>query len=209
MNAQENGTSTRKFADGINASMVASKFFILLTLVVSLIAIGLHFARNKQTYFINAPDGITKEVFPLNEPNVTPSSLMNWVTLAITSAYTLDFYGYGETLEDLKQYFTLDGYQNFLNALEASGSLNRIIRDKLVLTAVATDPAIVLEEGLMNNVYTWRIQIPLLLNYQGASTTATQQTIAVSVLVTRVPTSEAPKGIGIAQIVDGDYNART
>lgn len=209
MNAQENGIGTKKFADAVSGVLAASKLFIIITLLVSIIAIAFHFARPKQSYFVDTPNnGTSREVFPLDEPNVTPSSLINWVTLAVTSAYTLDFYGYQDTLEELKQYFTLDGYQNFLNALDASGSLRKITRDKLVLTAVATDPAIVLQEGLMNNIYTWKIQIPLLLNYQGASTTSTQQNVAVSVLVTRVPTSEAPKGIGIAQIVDGDYNAR-
>lgn len=209
MNKHEEGISTSKFTATASTSLMASKLFVFAILIASIIAIGAHLSRDKQTYYVDSPDGATKEVFPLNEPNVTPSSLINWVTLAITSAYTLDFYGYQDTLDDLKQYFTLDGYQNFLNALDSSGSLKKIIKDKLVLTAVATNSAVVLQEGLMNNTYTWKIQVPLLLNYQGASTTPTQQNIAVSVLVTRVPTNEAPKGIGIAQIVDGDYNERS
>lgn len=209
MNIQEDGTSTRRFTDAVSGGLAASKFLVALTLIISFVALGIHFMRAKQTYFVDPPNGAPIEVFPLNEPNVTPSSLINWVTLAVTSSYTLDFYGYQDTLYELKQYFTLDGYQNFLNALDASGTLKKITRDKLVVTAVATDSAIVLQEGLMNNIYTWKIQIPLLVNYQGASTTVTQQNIAVSVLVIRVPTNEAPKGIGIAQIVDGDYNART
>lgn len=209
MNTQEDGTSTRKFTATVSLGLKASKFFVLVTLIISIVAIGIQFARPKKTYFVDLPNGESRQVFPLDEPNVTPSSLINWVTLAVTSAYTLDFYGYQDTLDELKEYFTLDGYQNFLNALEASGKLRKVTKDKLVVTAVATDPAIVLQEGLMNNIYTWKIQIPLLVNYQGASTTSTQQNIAVSVLVIRVPTNEAPKGIGIAQIVDGDYNART
>ena len=69
------------------------------------------------------------------------------------------------------------------------------------------DTAVILQEGMMNNVYSWKIQVPLLLTYQGASTTSTQKTIVVNVLVTRVPTNLAPKGIGISQVVDGDYHA--
>lgn len=188
--------------------MAASRFIVLAVLIASIVAIAVHFTRAKQTYFVDTISGASKEVFPLTEPNVTTTSLLNWLTLAVTSAYTLDFYGYEESLNELKQYFTIDGYQNFLNALNASGSLKKIIKDKLIVTAVPIDTAVVLQEGLMNNVYTWKIQIPLLVTYQGASTTSTKKTIAVSVLVIRVPTNKAPKGIGIAQIIDGDYNAR-
>jgi intracellular multiplication protein IcmL len=208
MNTHEEGTSTTKLNAAVSASLAASKFIVLAVLIASIAAIAVHFTRNKQTFFVESISGELKEVFPLTEPNVTPTSLINWITLAVTSAYTLDFYEYEESLADLKEYFTVDGYQNFLNALNASGSLKKIIKDKLIVTAVPIDTAIVLQEGIMNNVYTWKIQIPLLINYQGASTTSTKKTVAVSVLVIRVPTSQAPKGIGIAQIVDGDYNAK-
>lgn len=208
MNTHEEGTSTTNLNAAVSGSLAASKFIVLAVLIASIAAIAVHFTRNKQTFFVDSVSGESKEVFPLTEPNVTPTSLINWITLAVTSAYTLDFYEYEQSLAELKQYFTVDGYQNFLNSLNASGSLKKIIKDKLIVTAVPIDTAIVLQEGIMNNVYTWKIQIPLLINYQGASTTSTKKTVAVSVLVIRVPTSQAPKGIGIAQIVDGDYNAK-
>lgn len=207
MNTHEEGKSTTKLDAAVSASLAASKFIVLAVFVASIAAIAVHFMRDKQTYFVTSVSGDAKEVFPLTEPNVTPTSLINWVTLAVTSSYTLDFYGYEQSLNELKQYFTLDGYQNFITSLNESGSLKKIIKDKLVVTAVPINTAIVLQEGIMDNVYTWKIQIPLLVNYQGASTTSTKKTIAVSVLVIRVPTNQAPKGIGIAQIVDGTYNA--
>jgi intracellular multiplication protein IcmL len=208
MTIQEEGDSTGRFNAAVAGRLSACTFAVVCALVVTTIAIGVHFMRDAQTYYITTPDGASREVFPLDEPNVTASSLTKWITQAVTNAYTIDFYSYQDTIDSLKQYFTNDGYKNFINSIQASGSLDKIVKEKLVVTAVAMDNAVILQEGMMQGVYTWKIQLPLLLNYQGASTTGTKKTIAVSVLVVRVPTNQAPKGIGIAQIVDGPYNAK-
>lgn len=208
MSTQEEGNSTRTFSAAVSGRLAACKLFVIVATLVAFGAMSADLLRPQQTYFLDGPSGEI-EVFPLSEPNVTPSSLLKWVTQAVTSIYTLDFYNYNENLESAKQYFTIEGHENYLKALNASGSLNKIINDKLVESAVAIDTAVILQEGIMNNVYSWKIQLPLLLTYQGASTSSTQKTIVVNVLVTRVPTDLAPKGIGIAQIVDEEYYAPT
>lgn len=206
MDTQEDNTSSNKFTAAVSGLLTASRLFVLIAILTACAAMGADLLRPKQAFFVDSSSG-TKEVFPLTEPNVTPSSMIKWVTQAITSSYTLDFYHYQDTINNLKQYFTIEGYENFVTSLNASGSLKKIIKDKLVVNAVAMDTAVILQEGMMNNVYSWKIQVPLLLTYQGASTTSTQKTIVVNVLVTRVPTNLAPKGIGISQVVDGDYHA--
>lgn len=206
MNKPDARSSTSQLSAAVSGRMAASRLFVIAALIASLGALTVDLMRKKETFFVDTTAGDSIEVFPLTEPNVTPSSLTKWVTQGVTSAYTLDFYQYQDTIDGLKEYFTAGGYKTFLESLQDSGSLNKIIKDKLVVSAVATNAAIILQEGMMNGVYTWKIQVPLLLNYQGASTTSTQKNIAVSVLVTRVQTSEAPKGIGIAQIVDEEYH---
>lgn len=207
MSTQDEGTSTRNFSPAVSGRLAGSKLFALAAILTSLGAFGADLLRPKQTFFVDPPSGSAREVFPLNEPNVTPSSLVNWVTQAVTSAYTIDFYNYQSNIDNLKQYFTNDGYDNYLTALDKSGTLKKIINEKLIVSAVAINTAVILQEGMMNDVYSWKIQIPVLLNYQGASTTSTQKTIVVNVLINRVPTDLAPKGIGIAQIVDEEYYA--
>ena len=161
-----------------------------------------HKTRPDETYYIDDPAGNTTEVFPLSEPNVTPSSLIKWITQAATSIYTIDFYHYQDNIDSAKEYFTAAGYQDFMASLKASNSLNKIIKDKLIVSAVATGTAVILQEGPLRDV-------PLLITYQGASTSSTQKEIAVSLLVTRVPTDQAPKGIGIAQVVDSDLHGES
>lgn len=201
---QDKGRRTKKPRTGLQARMQLSRAFLYLTFIVIALVAFTHYLRPEQKYFVSPPNGGKVEVFPLDEPNVTPSSLVKWATQAATSAHTIDFYNYQANIDALRDYFTVDGYKQFVDALNSSGTLDTIIEDKLIQSAVATNGGVILSEGEIRGVYSWRIQVPLLLNYQGASTLSTQRNIAVEMLVERVPTDIASKGIGIAQLVTGE-----
>ncbi len=204
----DNADKSKHPSPAIQRALAASVFFSYVAVLLIFMVLIVHATRGKERYYLNPPAGNPVEVFPLSEPNVTPSSMVKWATLAATSAYTIDFYHYQVNIDDLKEFFTTNGYRDFQNSLTSSGSLDKIIKSKLIQSAVAIDSAVILQEGPLRGVYTWRIQVPLLVTYQGASTSSTKKTIAVSLLVTRVPTDEAPKGIGIAQIVDSDMHGQ-
>jgi len=206
---QETGATSKIPSPAVQSALLASNFFTYLVVLSIICIVIVHKTRPDETYYIDDPAGNTTEVFPLSEPNVTPSSLIKWITQAATSIYTIDFYHYQDNIDSAKEYFTAAGYQDFMTSLKASHSLNKIIKDKLIVSAVATGTAVILQEGPLRDVYTWRIQVPLLITYQGASTSSTQKEIAVSLLVTRVPTDQAPKGIGIAQVVDSDLHGES
>ena len=202
---QDKGTRTKAPRTSISASLQASRLFIYLIFIVIAVVAFTHFMRPEQRFFVDPPTGSKVEVFPLDEPNVTPSSLVNWATQAATNIHTVDFFNYQANIDALRDYFTYDGYQQFLSAIDSSGTLDKIVDDKLILSAVAINGAVIRWEGELRGVYSWRIQVPLLLTFQGASTRSTQKNIVVEMLVTRVPTDKAPKGIGIAQLVTDDY----
>lgn len=203
---QDKGMASTTTTPSIKGSLTASHFFTIVIALLAVVVIIVHFTRPEEKYFADPPSGSNFALFPLSSPNVTPSSLIKWATQAATNAYTIDFYHYKDNIEAVRDYFTIEGYAGYKRALDESDSLKKIIKEKLIVSAVATDTAVIMEEGTVNDIYTWKIQVPLLLNYQGASTTSTSKSIAVGLLVTRVPTDQAPKGIGIAQIVDGEMH---
>jgi intracellular multiplication protein IcmL len=141
----------------------------------------------------------------LDRPNVSTRALLSWATLAATATYTLDFVNYQTSLDELKNYFTNSGYENFLNALNTSGTLSSIIEKKLVLTAVAIGPAIVIGEDEIRGNHIWKIEVPITVSYLSASAEEKRNKL-VTVIVTQVPTTEASKGIGIAQYISTDLN---
>jgi len=175
-----------------------------LLLVVQLFLIGIayfqFYIRSPGQYYGHPPTGSDFELIALDRPNVSNKALLNWVTLAATATFTFDFVNYQDQLKAVQDYFTLDGYDNFITSLQNANILSTIEEKKLVLSAVAIGPAIVLTETEVGSNHTWRVQVPLLVRYQSASVNETRLQI-VDVLVTQVPTSDAPKGIGIAQYV--------
>lgn len=144
-------------------------------------------------------DGQTASV-PLTQPNISQTMLLQWANTATIAAYSYNFATYKETFRKTSLYFTPDGWKAFLQALKDSNTLNAVLTKKLVVSAVATGSPVILDEGLKNGVYSWRVQMPILVTYQNA-TQSLQQKLVVTLLITRVPTSTSPQGVKIAEFV--------
>jgi intracellular multiplication protein IcmL len=84
--------------------------------------------------------------------------------------------------------------------LEESGNLRTVIDNKLVTTAVPRGAPIIIAEGQLGGNYAWKIQLPMLVTYQSASTRTTQD-LLVSAIISRRSELEHPMGLGIAQII--------
>lgn len=157
--------------------------------------------KPKPQYFATTHDGKLIKLLPLNQPNLTTNALLQWAVEAATAAYTFNFVDYRKRLQDVRIYFTKLGYQNFLQALTDSRNLEAVKSKKLVVSAVPTGAPVVLREGVTSSgFYAWQVQFPMLLTYQSASDLINQN-IMVTMLITRVPTLESAKGIGIASFV--------
>ncbi|HRA42294.1 MAG TPA: DotI/IcmL/TraM family protein [Gammaproteobacteria bacterium] len=156
--------------------------------------------RSPEHFFGRLTNGETFEIIGLDRPNVSTKALLSWVTLAATSTFTFDFFNHKDQLNAMKDYFTADGFDSFIASLQETGVLTTIVEKKLILSAVAIGPAIVLTEERVGSKHNWRIQVPLIVRYQSANVDETR-TQVVEVLVTQVSTEDAPKGIGIAQYI--------
>lgn len=177
---------------------------MLWLLVMQLCFIGYTYfqfaTRYSGEYFAHLPNGENSPLVALERPSVSNKALLNWISLAATATFTYDFVNYRDQLTALRDYFTVAGYENFMLSLEDSNILSTIEEKKLVLSAVDIGPAILYAEEETDTNHIWRVQVPVLVRYQSADADETRQQI-VDVLVTQVPTLEAPKGIGIAQYI--------
>lgn len=149
--------------------------------------------------------GKAYKMFGLNQPNLTTSALLDWTTNAATEVFTFNFYNAKEILAQSRKYFTKTGYINYLDALSKSKTIETVEKKQLAVYAVLTDNPIILREGpISGGGYAWQIQFPMLLTYE--SERASKQHIILTLLVTRVPTSESTEGIGIASFVVQEAN---
>lgn len=157
-------------------------------------------------YFATSINGRITPLFPLDEPNQSDSAVLQWANQAAIAAFTYNFVNYREELQASSGFFTAEGWNQFLTALQDSNNLDAIKAKKLIVSAVATRAPVILQKGVLNGKYSWRIQLPILVTYQSASEFS-QQNNVVTMLVTRISTLNSPRGIGIAQFVVGPAGA--
>lgn len=153
-------------------------------------------------YFATSINGRITPLFPLDQPNQSDSAVLQWANQAAIAAFTYNFVNYRDELQSSSGFFTPEGWDQFLNALQQSNNLDAVKAKKLIVSAVATRAPIILQKGVLNGNFSWRVQMPILVTYQSASE-FTQQNNVVTMLITRVSTLNSPRGIGIAQFVVG------
>lgn len=172
--------------------------FIILSLIGAFVYIITH--PPAPQYFATTTDGRITPLVPLDQPNLSQSALLQWANTAAVAAYTYNFVNYRQALQEASNYFTPDGWSGFLSALKDSNNLDAVLSKKLIVSAVATGAPVVLGQGLLDGIYSWKVQMPMLITYQSASQFS-QQSVTVTMLITRISTLNSARGIGIAQFV--------
>ncbi|MGE3318816.1 MAG: DotI/IcmL family type IV secretion protein [Candidatus Berkiella sp.] len=156
--------------------------------------------KDSPVYYAITSDEKLIRLRALRAPNMSTEALLEWVSEAATTVYTLNFNNYNQVIRNVRPFFTEPGYENFQSAIRAAGIINTIVKKRLVVSAVVTDTPVILKEGIINGFYAWQVQFPMLLTYQSASDQI-QSKIILTLLITRVPTTESVKGIGIASFI--------
>lgn len=191
-------------------SLNRDKFALLLMVIYGLIAaltvsvvVNVYLGTRpvEYRYFTTTPQGKITELVALNRPIQNTNEVLSWASTVITNAYSMSFANYAAQLEDLKPNFTAAGWRGYEDALNRADFTKRLLSQQYVTTAVPQKAPVVIAEGLMpNGAYAWRLQVPILVTFQSASSN-TSQTYNVETTIVRVPESDNPKGLGIAQIV--------
>lgn len=177
---------------------------LVLSFTLNLILVGLisyvitHPPAPK--YFATTSDGRITPLIALDQPNLSTSAVLQWANTAAVASYTYNFVNYRSELQAASEFFTPDGWSDFLNALETSTNLSAVKDKKLVVSAVATGAPVVLQQGLLDGRYSWRVQMPILATYQSASEIS-RQNILLTMLIQRVSSLNSARGIGIAQFI--------
>lgn len=174
--------------------------FLMIANVLSIMAVLQLFAQKPEArFFATSSDGRIIPIQPLSVPGLSSAEILDWTTKAAIKTYSYDHVNYRASLQDVSEMFTGTGWTKFQEALTKSRMLKTVIAQKLVMTAVPTGAPVILEEGIRNGRYMWKIQIPMLLKLDGARSLS--QPVKVTVLVQRVSLINNPKGVAIVNYV--------
>ena len=152
-------------------------------------------------YFAADSLGRIVPVTPLDEPVQSTAEVLDWFRIAVVESLTMSFTDYKVRLQSNKRFFTDAGWDSFKQAIERASLVETVQDRKLVTSVVPTGAPVILESNVLRNGrFGWRVEMPVLVSYESASTRETQKFTIVAVIVRR-PEVESPRGLGISQIV--------
>lgn len=133
---------------------------------------------------------------PLDKPNAPNNVILNWVTEGLMALNSFNFMTYQTVMDKGRSYFTIEGYQFYQKALTDSKIIEKVVNQKLVLTATATDAPQITKEGALGGRYLWKVRIPMNFRYQAVEYNNFEN-VEITILVMRVPTLQSPTGLVI------------
>jgi len=155
-------------------------------------------------YFATTAAGRIIPLYPLDSPMVSEAVVKQWANEAVISIFNYDFVHWRNQMQKASEFFTPEGWKDFESQLRSTGTLNTVIAKKLNVSGVATGAPVITKRGVIDGRYSWQVNMPVLVTYQG--TTTFQQPTTVTLLITRVPVLNNPRGIAIAQFISSQQD---
>ena len=176
----------------------------LLSLIANaILAASLVFSikhHQKPIYFASSTQGQLVNMKPLNQPILSDTAVKSWISRSLPSVFDMDFVNYQRNMNNSRKFFTDYGWENFLTAFNPV--LEKIKTDQLVTSATVTDVPYIVSKGIKDGIYTWEVQVPLIISYQKAGKeTISHQVWLVMVQRNNNQNTDTPQLLGISQVV--------
>ncbi|RNC78755.1 type IVB secretion system apparatus protein IcmL/DotI [Piscirickettsia salmonis] len=154
-------------------------------------------SRPEPKYFATTSNGQLIKLHSLSFPVMNDSAVISWLSDIVPNINSLDFLNYRTQIREKRKYFTSYGWEQYLKAFQPI--VEKIRDNKYVARAVVSDVPVVIQKGNINGVYSWRLQVPMIITYQQGASRDTQNVIW-TVLIQR-SNEHADSLFGIAQII--------
>jgi intracellular multiplication protein IcmL len=164
------------------------------------LAMTISVSRPQDRFFATTSDGRLIRMVPLNEPNLNDAAVVSWAARSASDVMTFGFHDYQRRLQESSAYFTRRGWQSFTEALEQSRIMEGVQKAQQVVTAAPKSAPVIVQQGLVDGVYRWIVELSLIVTYQ-SGTAVQSDTSDIQLVIVRVSTLDSPSGIGIQQWV--------
>ncbi len=185
--------------------------FLMLMFIIFALSFFLRYEINNvppPRYIATTIEGVPLKLVNLDQRNLQNNELLTWAMEAAIEAYNMNYVNYRYAIQKARNYFTPDGYELYLKALNESRNLEAVKRKKMIVFAKINGQPQILEDTDTNpdlNVdgkFAWQVQIPVLVTYEnGNPLDRIIQSNILTILITRVSPLEAPLSIGINSFV--------
>lgn len=174
---------------------------LICLVIIAVLVVGLLTMANRKPqsyYFASTTDGRIIPLAPLQMPVISDEAVRSWVARNVPQIYTLDFVHYRQQYQRLRQYFTPFGWEQFTSAF--SDQLNKVVSQRLITSASPSNVAIITGKAVIDGVFSWRIQMPLVISIQKGDSQSVERVI-LRLVVQRVNNIGSNELLGISQII--------
>jgi intracellular multiplication protein IcmL len=181
-------------------SAIGNVIMAVATVASIAMAWSAHSSKPEPRYFATREDGGIIPLVAVSQPFLNNGQVTNFAVEAVTRSLTMDFKNWREDLAEASEYFQRpDGWNNFLSAIQESGTLDFVRERRLISNAVANG-AVIIDDGVdARGRYSWTVQIPLKVTFESANERSVEEMMA-EVVVSRLPTWESSTAVGITRI---------
>jgi intracellular multiplication protein IcmL len=177
---------------------------VIALLIAGLVSLILSI-QTREVYFATTSDGRIINIVPLNEPYRSKAEVVDWALTTAQNVMRIDYADYRARLQQSSSDFTPTGWDSFSKALKDSNIIEAITARKLVVRLEVASAPEIKSAGPKNGVYTWYLQFPITIKFDGNEPPPAINTTLLLQIV-RVSTLQNPDGISIEQWVTVNPN---
>lgn len=191
-----------RFLTGIANASVKLNFVLTALLGLSIVlncGLGWVATHPEREYFAT-DNGRLFPLIPLSRPYQKSADVIQFGKEMLTRGFTLDFLNWRQQLEDLRPYFTREGFAQFIDNLEKMGILDSVKKRRMNMSA-SVGTGVLVADGVKNGVYRWDLEMPIEIRLEGQTQRLPAQHFTAHVHVVRIATLDSIRGIATASVV--------
>ncbi|MBL2758253.1 conjugal transfer protein TraM, partial [Klebsiella pneumoniae] len=139
-------------------------------------------------------------IYPLNKPAWSMEDIAGFGADTIQRAFTMDFVHYRQQMTSVMTRFTNQGYADYYKALTSSNVL-KMVRDQRMNLSTTVSPGVVHSQGIINGIYTVRVQYPVSLKLDGQERSLPAANYIIELTIQQTDPREKPLGLEVRQTI--------
>lgn len=171
---------------------------VIIVLLISTILTMVLSIDMRYIYFATTSDGRIINIVPLNEPYRSRAEVIAWASGKAQEVMRFGYNDFRQRLQASSINFTASGWESFTKAMKEARILEAVEARKLTVSMEIEAAPEVRNAFESDGVYTWYLQIPIIIKFDGNETLQPMRANLV-LQVVRVSTLQNPEGISIEQ----------
>lgn len=170
----------------------------VIVLLVGAILAMIMSMETRHVYFATTADGRIIQIVPLNEPLRSRADVVAWAAGKAQEIMRFGYNDYRQRLQQASTSFTSTGWESFTKAMREARIIEAVEARKLTVEMEIGGAPEVKMETVKDGVYTWYLQFPVTIKFDGQNAPSSIQALLILQIV-RVSTLQNPDGISIEQ----------